>query len=169
MAVIRRTLTVPPFGSGSIRAAFERYGRRSSAATPAETTPPPPSDVSKPVSTRSYVSSLSAAARTWTVDLTPEPASAGSVTRTPRVAPIASALRIVSAAPDGAIVRSVTSPPCSAVSLRAASRAYSSLPFTTAGEAARSRRPSGPRRSAAAAGSGTGLVRTTMCTRAGPP
>ena len=33
-------------------------------------------------------------------------------------------------------------------------------------EAARSRRRSGPRRSAAAAGSGTGLVRTTMCTLA---
>src|SRR5512133_937931 len=74
-------------------------------------------------------------------------------------------LRRVSGAPAGAIDSSVTSPPRDSVSLRAASRAYSSLPLMTAGVAVRTSRPSGPSRSPPEAGSGTGLVRTTMRTR----
>ncbi len=90
----------------------------------------------------------------------------GSVTSTPRVAPMARALRIVSGAFAGAIESSVTSPsPAASMSLRAASRAYSSLPLMTAGTAARSSRPSGPSRSPADAGSGTGFVSTTMRNR----
>src|SRR5512139_3181688 len=75
---------------------------------------------------------------------------------------MASALRIVSGALAGAIASSVTSPPWASVSLSAASSAYSSFPFTTVGDAARSSRRSAVRRSALAAGSGTGLTRTTM-------
>src|SRR6478735_9983840 len=117
----------------------------------------------------SYSSVPSAAARTFAVDTWSEPARAGSVTWTARVAPIARALRSVSGALVGAIESRVISPsPAASINLSAASRTYSSLPLTTAGAAARSRRPSGPRRSPAEAGSGTGFTRTTMRTRRVP-
>src|SRR5690242_16089316 len=79
---------------------------------------------------------------------------------------MANALRRVSGAFAGAIASSVTSPsPAASMSLSAASSANSSLPLTTDGDPARSSRPSGPRRSAPDAGSGTGLVRMTMRTK----
>ena len=122
-----------------------------------------------PAKTMSYSSVPRAAARTFAVETWSEPARAGSVTWTARVAPIASALRSVSGALVGAIDSSVISPsPAASISLSAASRTYSSLPLTTAGTAARSRRPSGPRRSPADAGSGTGFTRTTMRTKRCP-
>src|SRR4029077_21128324 len=80
----------------------------------------------------------------------------------PLAAPIASALRIVSGALAPAIETRWTSPPSASVSFRAASSAYSSFAFTTAGVAARSRRQSGRRRSPPEAVSGTGLTRTTI-------
>ena len=128
-----------------------------------EDTPDTPSEVSTPASTRSKVIEARAAASTRVVETVQEPSSAGSVTRRPLVAPIARALRMVSGAVAGAIESSVTSPPWASVSLSAASSAYSSLPLTTAGTAPRSNRPSGPSRSPADAGSGTGFMSTTMC------
>ena len=128
-----------------------RRGRQvrqpSSVATPAPTTPPTPSEVSKPARTRSYSSGPSAAASTATVDQPSDPASAGSVTSTPLWAPIARPLRIVSTPFGGAIESRVTSASWASASLSAASSMYSSLPLMTAGDAARSRRPSGPSRS----------------------
>ncbi len=133
-------------GSGAGRGPGRRPGRarcgrrttgtagRSAWPPPAGTTPAPPSDVSTPARARSNSRPPSAAARTRAVDTVHEPARTGSVTRTPRAAPIASALRIVSGAFDGAIDRRVTSPPWASTSLSAASRAYSSLPLTTAGD-----------------------------------
>ena len=168
VGLMRWTRTVPAPGSGSIFAAYERYGSRRRAAMPAGTTPDTPSEVSTPASTRSNSRPSSAAARTRAVDTVSEPSRVGSVTWTPLAAPIASALRIVSGAFAGAIDTSVTSPPCASTSLSAASSAYSSLPLTTAGAAARSSRPSGPRRSAPDAGSGTGFTRTTMRTNRVP-
>src|SRR5688572_2407309 len=163
--VMRLTRTLPAAASGSMVAAYDRYGSPVRAATPGATTPAPPSDVSTPASTRSNSRVLSAAARIRVVATVHEPPMAGSVTRTPRVAPIASALRIVSGAVAGAIVRRMTSPsPAASMSLSAFSRTYSSLPLTTAGLLVRSRRPSAPKRSPPEAGSGTGLVRTTMRT-----
>ena len=45
---MRRTRTVRAAGSGSISAAYDRYGRPGSAATPAGTTPATPSEESTP-------------------------------------------------------------------------------------------------------------------------
>src|SRR5688500_1000186 len=163
--VMRLTRTLPAAASGSMVAAYDRYGSPVSAATPGATTPAPPSDVSTPASTRSNSRVLSAAARIRVVATVHEPPMAGSVTSTPRVAPMASALRIVSGAVAGAIVRRITSPsPAASTSLSAFSSTYSSLPLTTAGLFVRSRRPAAPRRSPPDAGSGTGLVRTTIRT-----
>src|SRR5688572_14698503 len=163
--VMRLTRTLPAAASGSMVAAYDRYGSPVRAATPGATTPAPPSDVSTPASTRSNSRVLSAAARIRVVATVHEPPMAGSVTSTPRVAPMASALRIVSGAVAGAIVRRITWPsPAASMSLSAFSRTYSSLPLTTAGLLVRSRRPSAPMRSPPDAGSGTGLVRTTMRT-----
>ena len=162
VGLIRFTRTFPAAGSGSIDAADDRYGSLSFVAIAAPTTPPTPSDVSKPARTRSYSRPSSTATSAATVDVWSEPARAGSLTSTPLCAPIARPLRIVSTAFGGAIDTSVTSPSCSVTSLSAASSVYSSLPLMTAGDAARSSRPSDPSRSAAAAGSGTGLVRTTI-------
>ncbi len=107
----------------------------------------------------------SVAARTRAVESVSDPASWSSVTSVPLAAPIARALRIVSGAPAPAIETIVTSPPCASVSFSAASRAYSSFAFTTAGTAARSRRQSSGRsRSPPEAVSGTGLTRTTIRT-----
>ena len=121
--------------SGSIFAAYERYGRRFQAAMPAGTTPAWPSEVSTPAIARSNSSVCERRGRGRSVvETVQEPSSAGSVTSTPRVAPIASALRIVSGALAGAIESSVTSPsPAASMSLSAASRAYSSLPLIDGG------------------------------------
>src|SRR5579862_4449639 len=162
VGLIRRTRTMPASTFGSILAAEESSGSCRAAASPAPTMPPTPSDVSNPAKTRSNSICRRAAARTLIVEATSEPASAGSVTRTPRWAPIARPLRIVSTAPGGAMARSVTSAPCASAIWSAASSVYSSLPLMTAGDAARSRRLSDPSFSAAAAGSGTGFVRTTI-------
>src|SRR5262245_43059499 len=105
-----------------------------------------------------------APASTRVVETVSDPANDASATWTPPAAPIASAFRIVSGAAGPDIASTVTSPPCCSTSFRAASSAYSSFALTTAGDAARSSRKSGPRRSEPAAGSGTGLTRTTIRT-----
>ena len=64
---------------------------------------------------------------------------------------------MVSVALAGAIARIATSPPCASTSCSAASSAYSSLPLTTVGEAARSSRKSGPEALGARGRVGNGL------------
>ena len=130
---MRWTRTVPAPGSGSIFAAYERYGSPSRAATPAGHDARHPVrgvDAGKHEVELEALERRRQDARRGHVS---EPSRAGSVTWTPLAAPIASALRIVSGAFAGAIETSVTSPPCASTSLSAASSAYSSLPLTTAG------------------------------------
>ena len=95
-----------------------------------------------------------------------EPSSAGSVTRTPLVAPIARALRIVSGALAGAIVSRIDL--ALAGRLDELERLLEDV-LVVAVDDGRAVRPGragrpGPSRSPPDAGSGTGLVRTTMRT-----